>query len=260
VIAAALIARVQIDAARRGKPSAIDVAVSSVAVLAQSATTATTGALRAAGAAVVTLPRLEVENKQLRAQTRALKRENARLAEALAQTPEGVALARAAARTPAGISATTVGYDPENIARTVTIDRGTRSGVRLEAGVVTDDGVVGRVLAVTPFASTVQLLTDATSKIPAVVQRGRWWGIATGVPQSDAVALQYVSQDARLRAGDLVVTGEGRSFHAGLPIGRIAKIFHPEGALYQTAMLTPAVRFGRLSGVLVLPRPVRASR
>lgn len=260
VIAAALIALVQIGAARRGKPSAIDVTVSSVAVFAQSATAATAGALRAAGGAVVNLPRLEADNAALRAQTRALKLDNRQLAEALAQVPDSLALARAAARTQGGISATAVGYDPENIARTITIDRGTRSGVQLEAGVVTDDGVVGRVLAATPFASTVQMLTDATSKIPAVVQRGRWWGIATGVPQSEAVALEYVSQDAKLRRGDLVVTGEGRSFHAGLPIGRISKVFHPEGALYQTAILTPAARFGRIQGVLVLPRPARASR
>ena len=36
------------------------------------------------------------------------------------------------------------------------------------------------------------------------------------MPQSTQIALEYVSQDAKLRIGDVVVTGEGRSFHAGL--------------------------------------------
>jgi rod shape-determining protein MreC len=142
----------------------------------------------------------------------------------------------------------------------VTIDRGARAGVRRNEGVVSDEGAVGRVAGVTPFASTVQLLTDATSNVPAVVQRGRWWGIATGVPQGDGVALEYVSQDAKLRIGDLVVTGEGRSFHAGYAIGRVAKVFHPEGALYQTAVLSPATRFGSLHGVVVLAEPADAAR
>ena len=48
------------------------------------------------------------------------------------------------------------------------------------------------------------------------------------------------------------MTGEGRSFHAGLAIGRITEIDHPEGSLYQTAVIQPAVAFGRLAHVLVL--------
>jgi cell shape-determining protein MreC len=51
------------------------------------------------------------------------------------------------------------------------------------------------------------------------------------------------------------VTGEGRSFHAGLVIGKITRVDHPEGALYQTAVVEPAVPFGRLSHVAVLPLP-----
>ena len=54
--------------------------------------------------------------------------------------------------------------------------------------------------------------------------------------------------------GDAVVTGEGRSFHAGYELGRITSIDHPEGALYQSAIVRPAVTFGRISRVLVLPR------
>jgi cell shape-determining protein MreC len=50
------------------------------------------------------------------------------------------------------------------------------------------------------------------------------------------------------------VTGEGRSFHAGFEIGVVTRIDHPEGALYQTAVVTPSVAFGRLAHVVVLAR------
>jgi rod shape-determining protein MreC len=259
IIVAAVIALVQIASARAGRTSPVAVVVQSVAVFFESATAQVAGGLRSGVDWIADIPRLTGENRILRARVGALEAANRDLNERLARVPDALGLERTLARDPGGIAATVVGYDPEDLARTVTIDRGSRSGVARDDAVVTDAGAAGRVAAVTPFAATVQLLVDATSKIPAVVQRGRWWAIATGAPQSDAVELEYISQDARLRTGDAVVTGEGRSFHAGYAIGRITKIFRPEGALYQTAIVTPAVAFGRLQGVVVLPRPVRVT-
>ena len=259
VIVAAAIALVQILSVRSGRPSPIAVAVGTIGAFFESGVTGVTSGVRSGFGWVAALPHLAADDADLRAQVHALKLENRRLQEQLAEVPEAQSLERAKAHDPAGVAATVVGYDPEDAGRTATIDRGARSGIARDAGVVTDEGVVGRVASVTPFGATIRLLTDADSSVPAVVQRGRWWGIATGLPQSDGVAVEYVSQDAKVRTGDLVVTGEGRSFHAGYPIGRVAKIFHPEGALYQTLILTPAIRFARLHGVLVLPGPSAAT-
>ncbi len=252
MILTAVIALIQIDAARNGKPSVIAVAVTTVVSFVQTGVAGTVDAARSFFGEIAELPKLRADQNRLETENGALRAENERLNEALALAPDAASLARERERYPASIVALIVGFDPENQTRTATIDRGSRAGVTRDAGVVNDDGVVGRIFDVGPFASRVLLATDPTSKIPAVVQRGRWWGIATGT--NTRVALQYVSQDAALKIGDLVVTGEGRSFHAGLPIGRIFRIIHPEGALYQTAILEPSVAFGRLSHVLVLTR------
>jgi rod shape-determining protein MreC len=257
VVVAALIALVQIEAARSGRPSILAIAVQTVAMWTESAVASTTNGARSAAGTVVSIPRLAGENQQLRAELHDLRVQNRSISEQLAQRPDALALLRVESAS-AGSAARVVGFDPENVARTVTIDRGSQAGIGPSAGVVTDEGVVGRVQTTTPLAATVQLITDATSKIPAVAQHGRWWGIATGVPQNGEVAFEYVSQDAKLKVGDLVVTGEGRSFHAGVPIGRIVKIFYPQGALYQTAILRPAVRLGRLDRVYVLRTNVDA--
>ncbi len=146
-----------------------------------------------------------------------------------------------------------IGYDPEASMRIVTIDRGAKDGVRRDDGVVTGEGVVGRIVEVSPLSSKVLLVNDPTSKLPAVVQRGRWWAIAVGT--STRVRLQYVSQDAKLRVGDRVVTGEGRSFRAGVLIGRVKELApFSAGALDQTAIVQPAVDVSALSRVLVLPQ------
>ena len=251
VIVAALIALVQLDAAKTGKPSIIAVAVTSTAYAFQTAVATVAGAVRGAATNVAAAPRLFADNAALREKNAALRETNARLTEALARAPEAAAIARVEAAVPGGVAASTIGYDPENVSREITLDRGSDAGIRADDGVVAASGVVGRVVATTPLESTVLLVTDGASKVPAVVQRGRWWGIATGT--NGRVRLEFVSQDAKLRVGDVVVTGSGR---AGLRLGTIAKIDHPDGALYQSALVEPSVAFGRTSSVVVLAHAV----
>lgn len=251
VIVAAAIALIQIDAARSGKSSFLNSALATAIGFFQTGASSGLDTARDAVGSLLQAPHLIHDNAALEARNRALEAENASLREAISQQPDVAAIARTLQAEPNGIVAGTIGFDPENQSRIVTIDKGWQAGVRLDAGVIDEDGVVGRIVGVEPFTSKVLLLTDAESKVPAVVQRGRWWGIATGT--NTRVQLQYVSQDAQLKPGDVVVTGEGRSFHAGLPIGRVVQVFHPEGALYQTALVEPTVAFGHLGRVLVLP-------
>ncbi len=252
VIVAALIALVQLDAAKSGKPSIISDVVTSTAFVVQSTVATVAGAVHGVGAGIAAAPHLATQNAELREKNRALRTENARLREALARSPEATQIASAMAALPGGIEASTIGYDPENVDRVITLDRGSRAGIAADDGVMNEDGVVGRIVSTTPLESTVLLVTDGASKVPAVVQRGRWWGIATGT--NGRIRLEYISQDAKLRVGDAVVTGAGRSFRAGLPLGTIARIDHPDGALYQSALLEPAAAFGRISRVIVVPR------
>jgi rod shape-determining protein MreC len=252
IVIAALILILQISSVRSGKPNPIIVGVTSAVAVGQMAISAVAGSVANTFGAIFSIPRLWQENGQLRAGNTQLEAENTQLRQALTTFTDERSIERIAASHPRGVVADTIGYDPENLARTITINRGSLAGITTDEGVISAAGIVGRVIQVTPFACRVLLITDPASKVPAVVQKGRWWGIAGGT--DGRVQLQYISQDAPLRIGDVVVTGEGLSFHAGLPIGRIAKIYHSEGALYQTALLEPAVAFGRLGHVLVVPK------
>jgi rod shape-determining protein MreC len=219
--------------------------------VAESAVSATIGGVRAAVAAVAALPQLERDNAKLHADNATLIVENARLHELAAQYAAAAGV-RISVDLYHGIEARVVGFPPENESRAVTIDRGANAGVRRDDGVVATNGVVGRVVSVGPFSSTVVLITDYTSRIPAVVRRGRWWGIARGNLAS--VRLEYVPQDAPLKIGDAIVTGEGRSFHSGVPVGTVASIERGDATLYQTAVVKPAVDLGALDRVVVVPR------
>jgi rod shape-determining protein MreC len=255
VIVAALVALLQLDFARTGRTSPLTATVTTVTAYFQLAATAVVNAVRGGIDTVVHTPQLASDNGRLRTENAALRAQNDELQERLARVPAAQDLAAAKLAHPDGIAATVIGYDPEAALHVVTIDRGAKDGVRRDDGVVTGAGAVGRVVEVSPLSSKVLLITDATSKLPAVVQHGRWWAIAVGT--STHVKLQYVSQDARMHVGDRVVTGEGRSFHAGVLIGRIKQV-EPvaAGALDQTAIVQPAADLTGLSRVVVLPQKI----
>jgi rod shape-determining protein MreC len=253
IIAASLVALVQLEFARQGRPSPLSNAITSTYAYLEYALGVSISTARDSAGYVIRLPQLETENSALRTQNAELTTQNAALRESLARVPSDVSVANAQALYPTGIAAVIIGFDPENKQEIVTVDKGKRAGVSVDDGVVNADGVVGRVIEADAFSSKVLLITDYTSNLPAILQNGRWWGIATGT--LTRVNLHYVSQDARLRVGDAVVTGEGRSFHAGLLIGRIASVTPmPAGALDQQAIVEPAVAFGRLHHVVILPK------
>lgn len=242
----------QINAQRTGTESPLTNAGLSVLSFVEGAATATINGVRGAGNAVLSLPQLERENVALRAENQTLRTQNERLHELAAQYAAEVSVHPIVETNPNGIEARVVGYPPENESRTITIDRGANAGIRKDEGVLAQGGVVGRIAAVSPFSSQVVLVTDYTSRIPAVTRRGRYWGIARGNLAS--VRVEYIPQDAALKIGDVVVTGEGRSFHSGVPIGTITRIERGDANLYQTAILKPAVDLGSLDRVVVVPK------
>ncbi len=249
IIVAAALALLQVIAQRSGTVSPIATIAGSAFGFAQTAVSAGIGATRAAASAVVALPGLARENRELRARNERLLEETARVHE-LAAAYAAESSVRPMVDLYHGIEARVVGFPPENESRAVTIDKGSREGIRRDDGVVSAAGVVGRIIAVTPFSSTVLLATDYTSRIPAVVRRGRWWGIARG--NLSSVVVEYVPQDAALRVGDVVVTGEGRSFHSGVPIGTVTAVERGDATLYQTVVLKTAVDLGALDRVVVI--------
>ncbi|MBV8073862.1 MAG: rod shape-determining protein MreC [Candidatus Eremiobacteraeota bacterium] len=253
MIVAALVALIQLEYARQGRTSPLTGSFTSLYAYLEFAVAASIGGVRTAVDYTVRLPRLESENARLTDENARLRAQNAELNETLARVPSELGLERARALYPSGIAAAVIAYDPENKQQIVTIDKGSNAGVSRDDGVVNDEGVVGRVVETSPLSSKVLLITDYTSNLPAIVQRGRWWAIATGT--LTRINLHYVSQDARLHVGDAIVTGEGRSFHAGLLVGHIASLTPmPAGALDQQAIVEPAVAFGRIDHVVVLPK------
>ncbi len=153
------------------------------------------------------------------------------------------------------LTARVEGKDATNWFRTILVDRGSLDGVRRNQPVVAPDGLVGRVVEVTPASAKVQLLTDPVSAVGGLIQRTRVTGIISG-NLGAGTRVRYLPLLADVAVGDLVVTsGMGGVFPKGIPIGRISAVERRSGALFQEAWLQPTVDLSRLEEVLILTSP-----
>jgi rod shape-determining protein MreC len=95
------------------------------------------------------------------------------------------------------------------------------------------------------------LLTDRQSSVDGVVQRSRAQGIVRG-RRGEHLEFEFAVQGSDVQVGDVVITsGVGGVYPKGLRVGEVVEVGEA-GELLQTALLRPAVDFGRLEGVYVM--------
>ncbi|HEY3045129.1 MAG TPA: rod shape-determining protein MreC [Vicinamibacterales bacterium] len=141
--------------------------------------------------------------------------------------------------------------------RTLTIDKGTRDGVKADMAVIAPAGVVGRVVMPSTRAAKVQLLIDRNAAAGALVERSRAQGVVTG-GGDDRLRMDYVSEVADVIVGDLVVTsGIDGIYPKGYVIGQVESV-EKSGTAYKTITVKPAVDFTSLEEVLVVLTPTPA--
>jgi rod shape-determining protein MreC len=167
------------------------------------------------------------------------------------------------------VTARVIGRSPTVWYATVTIDKGSVDGVRVNQPVITGDGLVGKITAVTHGAAQVTLITDHTSGVSAKVvtpvvsdsQNGVFGLVKTAVGNPGDLLLDFVSRSYELRKGDRVVTAGSRSnrleslFPPNIPIGVVTKVDDEEFSQYQRVHISPFADFRRMAFVQVLTRP-----
>jgi rod shape-determining protein MreC len=156
------------------------------------------------------------------------------------------------------VGASVVASSGSNFQLSVTVDAGSRQGVRRDMAVVDADGLVGRVTQVTADYATVLLVTDPASGVAATLARGKAPGIVKG-SGAQLLSFQPVRAGTEVRRGDPVVTQgyQGSVFPAGLPIGVVERV-DPAGAagLVPRVAVRPYAALGTLDVVaVVVDRP-----
>lgn len=118
--------------------------------------------------------------------------------------------------------------------------------------VVNADGLIGRVIFVSGSYAKVQLLTDRSAAVAAMLERTRRQGVIRGVDERH-LRLELVPLQADVRPGDRVLTsGLDGVYPRGVAVGTVTRV-EPSEDLFHRISVQPAVDFGRVDQVYLLP-------
>jgi len=148
------------------------------------------------------------------------------------------------------LGARVIGTSADTASQTVYLDRGERDGIRRNMGVITPDGVVGKVIESYSNTSQVLLLSDKDSGVGAMISESRIQSPVGGVGEP-LLSMKYVPNDDEVNLGQHVVTsGMDRIFPRDLPVGTVSQI--KSGNPFKQIRIRPSANLERLEEVIVL--------
>ncbi len=150
-------------------------------------------------------------------------------------------------------TAAVIGRDPSPYLRYITINAGSREGLRPGMPVVTAGAtLIGRVSEVGLRSSKVQLLNDLASAVNVRLQTSNAAGLAIG-QQDGSLLVQYLPLDAKIAANDIALTsGLGGNLPRNLVVGQVTNVLKKDVDVSQSAQLRPAADYERLDVLLVI--------
>jgi rod shape-determining protein MreC len=135
----------------------------------------------------------------------------------------------------------------------VRINKGADDGVFLSQPVLDAFGIVGQVVQVDKYTSTLILISDAEHAIPVQVNRNGIRSIAVGAGDLSKLSLPYMTVESDVKAGDLLVSsGLDGIFPAGYPVATVTKVERNTADTFATVEARPLAQLDRDREVLLL--------
>lgn len=156
------------------------------------------------------------------------------------------------------IHATVISRNPDQWEEKIVIDQGETHGVERNMAVITPQGLIGKVVLVTPFTATVELLSTENQnfRVSAVVAEKGIYGLIEGYDRKKRqLVMKRIDADEKVEKGQLVMSsGLGGIFPKGLPIGEITEVTTEDYGLTKVAYIEPTADFALLDHVIVAKR------
>jgi rod shape-determining protein MreC len=206
------------------------------------------------GGYLTTQTQLVAENDQLKARALELAQDAQRYQAAQAEAEQLRRIVSATERVEIHSMPAEILYSSRDpYAHKIFIDRGATHGVRPGSPVADDLGILGQVTRVHPLLSEVTLVTDQDQAIPVQVVRSGLRAVAFGGGASGMLELRFMSANAEIQTGDLLVTsGIDGTYPAGLPVARVMRIERDAEHSFARVVCKPAAGVDSGRYVLVL--------
>ncbi|MEN8712887.1 MAG: rod shape-determining protein MreC [Arenicellales bacterium] len=144
----------------------------------------------------------------------------------------------------------------------ISLNKGSSDDVYVGQPVINGDGVIGQVVHTSQFQSTVTLLTDPGSAIPVMVMRNGLRGVLFGTGVRNRLALPYMTADADIRIGDLLISsGMGGRFPTGYPVATVTEVLQQPSDEFLTINTLPVTQLDHGREVLLIwPETIKEQR
>lgn len=153
----------------------------------------------------------------------------------------------------ATVPAQVIGTGGSDQSRILTIDKGSKDGLKRDQPVITPDGIVGKLVEVFPHTSQVLEINDQTSGAGVLLEKTRMRGVLRGNAYGQPQIINVLPDD-RVKPGERVITSGGdQIFPRGLAVGTVLKVVtDPDREPYVDIVLKPAANLQHLDEVLVV--------
>lgn len=210
---------------------------------------------------------VEAENEMLRNQVEELKGYNLQLKEKILTAMRLEDLDEGSFDSPTldkykKIGASIINRNPTAWYQTISVNKGSSDGVKINDPVVANMGLVGKVVSVTPTTSDVLLILDGEGQVGALVRDNKGkavFGILNGtynrksrLTATGTLEMDFKQED-EVNEGDIVYTsGLGGVYPKDIPIGIVQTINLDATGLLKTAFIKPLVNFDSLEEVYLV--------
>ena len=141
-----------------------------------------------------------------------------------------------------------------SFSQTITIDAGTKAGIKKNMTVLSESGIAGVVKEVYPNSALVSLATDPSFKIGIRIAGTQQIGILSG-QGSRSASLQLIDNLTNVKVGDVLLSRgsvANRPFVPGVPVGYVTAVDNSAGSIAQSATVLLYTNFSTLGVVAVV--------
>lgn len=142
----------------------------------------------------------------------------------------------------------------------LTIDKGEKDGVLLDMAVISNYGLIGKIVKTTDHSSIVKLLSSNTSDMKVAVdiknEEETFHGIIDGYLEGESlIQVNNIPKNSNIKVGDFVYTnGLGGIYPSGIYIGKVEEITYDSLGLSKIAKVKSNFSYDKLRYVTVVDR------
>ena len=159
------------------------------------------------------------------------------------------------------VNATVIARNPDTWRDVITINKGSNDGIQPQMSVMSDNGLVGKVVDVNPTSARVALLSNADNtlvRVAAMIQNEKEpiYGTITGYDdKTNMLVMSQIQVTQDIKVGDKVVTsGLGGISPNSLYIGTVEEVAMDRFGLYKEVKIRPAADTNDVRYVTVVIR------